>query len=204
MYLTCEPMASGDRKKSPGFGPRIWRTFPCTVFACGSPGTTRGDSWALLLRGKAGWGGRGLEVGWGAGGRGPQMYHLEVLGRPSELCCLSCSCRLSMDGQGSMAPTPRALPYYVAFSQLLGLTVVAMTGAWLGLYRGGIAWESVLQFNVHPLCMVIGLVFLQGDGESPPSPVPTPPPHTSPVIPWSCSPERRFADPSPLRSLAVR
>ncbi|XP_011384897.1 cytochrome b561, partial [Pteropus vampyrus] len=68
-----------------------------------------------------------------------------------------------MESQASMAPTPRALPYYVAFSQLLGLTVVAMTGAWLGLYRGGIAWESALQFNVHPLCMVIGLVFLQGD-----------------------------------------
>uniref|UniRef100_A0A287CYG0 Transmembrane ascorbate-dependent reductase CYB561 n=1 Tax=Ictidomys tridecemlineatus TaxID=43179 RepID=A0A287CYG0_ICTTR len=59
--------------------------------------------------------------------------------------------------------TPGALPYYVAFSQLLGLTVVAMTGAWLGLYRGGIAWEGTLQFNVHPLCMVIGMIFLQGD-----------------------------------------
>uniref|UniRef100_G1U350 Transmembrane ascorbate-dependent reductase CYB561 n=1 Tax=Oryctolagus cuniculus TaxID=9986 RepID=G1U350_RABIT len=67
---------------------------------------------------------------------------------------------LSMDG---VAPAPGALPYYVALSQLLGLTVVAMTGAWLGVYRGGIAWESALQFNVHPLCMVIGLVFLQGD-----------------------------------------
>ncbi|XP_045693484.1 transmembrane ascorbate-dependent reductase CYB561 [Phyllostomus hastatus] len=61
------------------------------------------------------------------------------------------------------SPSTGALPYYVAFSQLLGLTVVAVTGAWLGLYRGGIAWQSALQFNVHPLCMVIGLVFLQGD-----------------------------------------
>uniref|UniRef100_A0A8C8Z7Z2 Transmembrane ascorbate-dependent reductase CYB561 n=1 Tax=Prolemur simus TaxID=1328070 RepID=A0A8C8Z7Z2_PROSS len=68
-----------------------------------------------------------------------------------------------MESGGGAASTPRTLPYYVAFSQLLGLTVVAMTGAWLGLYRGGIAWESALQFNVHPLCMVIGLVFLQGD-----------------------------------------
>ncbi|XP_036755810.2 transmembrane ascorbate-dependent reductase CYB561 isoform X2 [Manis pentadactyla] len=71
----------------------------------------------------------------------------------------------SMESPASAAPNPRpaALPYYVAFSQLLGLTVVAMTGAWLGLYRGGIAWESALQFNVHPLCMIIGLIFLQGD-----------------------------------------
>ncbi|PNJ01393.1 CYB561 isoform 2, partial [Pan troglodytes] len=67
-----------------------------------------------------------------------------------------------MEG-GAAATTPAALPYYVAFSQLLGLTLVAMTGAWLGLYRGGIAWESDLQFNAHPLCMVIGLIFLQGN-----------------------------------------
>ncbi|ELR49348.1 Cytochrome b561 [Bos mutus] len=73
------------------------------------------------------------------------------------------SSRLSMEGPASPARAPGALPYYVAFSQLLGLIVVAMTGAWLGMYRGGIAWESALQFNVHPLCMIIGLVFLQGD-----------------------------------------
>ncbi|XP_038609640.1 cytochrome b561 [Tachyglossus aculeatus] len=66
-------------------------------------------------------------------------------------------------GDGGRAPTPTGLPYYVALSQLLGLASVAATGAWLGLYRGGIAWESALQFNVHPLCMVIGMVFLQGD-----------------------------------------
>lgn len=64
------------------------------------------------------------------------------------------------------SPSPGTLSCCVAFSQLLGLTAVAVTGAWLGLYQGGIAWESSLQFNVHPLCMVIGLVFLQGDGES--------------------------------------
>ncbi|XP_074176286.1 transmembrane ascorbate-dependent reductase CYB561 isoform X4 [Rhinolophus sinicus] len=68
-----------------------------------------------------------------------------------------------MESRASTASSPGALPYYVAFSQLLGLMVVAMTGAWLGLYRGGIAWEEALQFNVHPLCMVIGLIFLQGD-----------------------------------------
>ncbi|XP_010635812.1 cytochrome b561 isoform X1 [Fukomys damarensis] len=73
------------------------------------------------------------------------------------------SSSLSMESRTGLGSAPSTLPYYVAFSQLLGLTVVAMTGAWLGLYRGGIAWESTLQFNVHPLCMVIGLIFLQGD-----------------------------------------
>ncbi|XP_020043936.1 transmembrane ascorbate-dependent reductase CYB561 isoform X1 [Castor canadensis] len=68
-----------------------------------------------------------------------------------------------MESGTSLASTPSVLPYYVFFSQLLGLTVVAMTGAWLGLYRGGTAWEGAQQFNVHPLCMVVGMVFLQGD-----------------------------------------
>ncbi|XP_059764588.1 transmembrane ascorbate-dependent reductase CYB561 [Balaenoptera ricei] len=68
-----------------------------------------------------------------------------------------------MESPARPAPAPATLLYYVAFSQLLGLAVVAMTGTWLGVYRGGIAWESALQFNVHPLCMIIGLVFLQGD-----------------------------------------
>jgi hypothetical protein len=71
-----------------------------------------------------------------------------------------------MESGTSLASTPSVLPYYVFFSQLLGLTVVAMTGAWLGLYRGGTAWEGAQQFNVHPLCMVVGMVFLQGDGKS--------------------------------------
>uniref|UniRef100_A0A8C5KJX7 Transmembrane ascorbate-dependent reductase CYB561 n=1 Tax=Jaculus jaculus TaxID=51337 RepID=A0A8C5KJX7_JACJA len=71
--------------------------------------------------------------------------------------------RSSEQSRAGLTSTPAALPYFVAFSQLLGLTLVAVTGAWLGLYRGGIAWESTLQFNVHPLCMVMGMIFLQGD-----------------------------------------
>ncbi|XP_064256179.1 transmembrane ascorbate-dependent reductase CYB561 [Passer domesticus] len=58
---------------------------------------------------------------------------------------------------------PSGLSAYVAVSQLLGLTLLATTGAWLGRYRGGVAWHSPLQFNAHPLCMVLGMVFLQGD-----------------------------------------
>ncbi|NXV80497.1 CY561 protein, partial [Atlantisia rogersi] len=65
---------------------------------------------------------------------------------------------------GAPPPTsPTGLSAYVAVSQLLGLTLLATTGAWLGRYRGGVAWHSPLQFNVHPLCMVLGMVFLQGD-----------------------------------------
>ncbi|NXK93447.1 CY561 protein, partial [Formicarius rufipectus] len=68
----------------------------------------------------------------------------------------------SMDGAPHPA-SPAGLSAFVAVSQLLGLTLLATTGAWLGRYRGGVAWHSPLQFNAHPLCMVLGMVFLQGD-----------------------------------------
>lgn len=76
----------------------------------------------------------------------------------------SLSPQASMDGAPPPA-SPAGLSAYVVVSQLLGLTLLATTGAWLGRYRGGVAWHSLLQFNVHPLCMVLGMVFLQGDGE---------------------------------------
>ncbi|XP_070837187.1 transmembrane ascorbate-dependent reductase CYB561 [Chaetodon trifascialis] len=54
--------------------------------------------------------------------------------------------------------------WLVGASQALGLASVVLTGVWMGHYRGGFAWDgSTLEFNVHPLCMVLGLVFLQGD-----------------------------------------
>ncbi|KAF3847052.1 hypothetical protein F7725_004130 [Dissostichus mawsoni] len=49
-------------------------------------------------------------------------------------------------------------------AQVLGLASVVLTAVWMGHYRGGFSWDgSSFQFNVHPLCMVLGLVFLQGD-----------------------------------------
>ncbi|NWZ68309.1 CY561 protein, partial [Acrocephalus arundinaceus] len=68
----------------------------------------------------------------------------------------------AMDGAPPPS-SPAGLSAFVAVSQLLGLTLLATTGAWLGRYRGGVAWHSPLQFNAHPLCMVLGMVFLQGD-----------------------------------------
>ncbi|KAM4032713.1 transmembrane ascorbate-dependent reductase CYB561 [Anomaloglossus baeobatrachus] len=55
------------------------------------------------------------------------------------------------------------MPYLVAASQILGVAVLAVTGAWLSQYRGGFSWDGPEQFNVHPLCMVLGMVFLCGD-----------------------------------------
>lgn len=57
--------------------------------------------------------------------------------------------------------------WLVGASQLVGLASVVVTGVWMGHYRGGFAWDgSTREFNLHPLCMVLGLVFLQGDGRS--------------------------------------
>eukprot|EP00066_Takifugu_rubripes_P002401 XP_003964313.1 PREDICTED: cytochrome b561 [Takifugu rubripes] len=54
--------------------------------------------------------------------------------------------------------------WLVGLSQVLGLVSVVLAGVWMGQYKGGFAWDgSAQQFNVHPLCMVLGLVFLQGD-----------------------------------------
>ncbi|XP_063043777.1 transmembrane ascorbate-dependent reductase CYB561 [Engraulis encrasicolus] len=63
----------------------------------------------------------------------------------------------SCQGAGSMK-------WFVGASQLLGVASVVMTGIWMGHYRGGYAWDGTGQeFNVHPLCMVLGMVFLYGD-----------------------------------------
>lgn len=68
-----------------------------------------------------------------------------------------------MEGAQAKARAP-GLGYAVGASQLLGLAVVTVTGVWMGRYRDGLAWESLaLQLNVHPLCMILGMVFLQGD-----------------------------------------
>lgn len=57
-----------------------------------------------------------------------------------------------------------SFPWYVGGTQVLGLACVVITGVWMGSYHGGYAWDgSGQEFNVHPLCMVLGLVFLYGD-----------------------------------------
>ncbi|XP_029015225.1 transmembrane ascorbate-dependent reductase CYB561 isoform X2 [Betta splendens] len=54
--------------------------------------------------------------------------------------------------------------WLVGASQVLGVASVVLTGVWMGHYRGGFSWDgSEQEFNLHPLCMVLGLVFLQGD-----------------------------------------
>ncbi|XP_014768447.1 transmembrane ascorbate-dependent reductase CYB561 [Octopus bimaculoides] len=53
----------------------------------------------------------------------------------------------------------------VVFSQLLGLVLIVLLSFWLGHYRGGFAWETDLnlQFNYHPLFMVIGFILINAE-----------------------------------------
>ncbi|KAM4622479.1 transmembrane ascorbate-dependent reductase CYB561 [Discoglossus pictus] len=81
------------------------------------------------------------------------MTHLY---RPSQRRILEMDDAFSQQNTGWM-------PYLVALSQVLGISTLAVTGAWLSHYRGGFSWDGPLQFNVHPLCMVLGMVFLCGD-----------------------------------------
>ena len=48
--------------------------------------------------------------------------------------------------------------------QILGLTAVVMVGIWIG--KNGFAWNEnpELEFSYHPLFMIIGMVFLYGNG----------------------------------------
>uniref|UniRef100_A0A667WJC8 Transmembrane ascorbate-dependent reductase CYB561 n=1 Tax=Myripristis murdjan TaxID=586833 RepID=A0A667WJC8_9TELE len=56
------------------------------------------------------------------------------------------------------------LAWLVGAAQVVGVACVVLSGVWMGHYRGGFAWDgSAHQFNLHPLCMVLGLVFLYGD-----------------------------------------
>lgn len=56
-------------------------------------------------------------------------------------------------------------PIY-GIAQVSGFIAVVLTGIWMGHYQGGFAWSSDpgLQFNWHPLLMMLGLVYLYGNG----------------------------------------
>ena len=49
---------------------------------------------------------------------------------------------------------------------ILGMLAVALTSTWIVKYLGGFAWDGTAhEFNYHPLCMVISMVFLYSEGK---------------------------------------
>ncbi len=67
---------------------------------------------------------------------------------------------------GEQQSSMRYFTGWVLVSQLFGLCSVILVAVWMGHYRGGFAWQEdpSKEFNYHPLFMVIGMIFLYGDG----------------------------------------
>ncbi len=54
----------------------------------------------------------------------------------------------------------------VGIAEVFGVVAVGVTVIWMAHYRGGFAWDgSAKEFNYHPIFMVLGFVFLYGNGE---------------------------------------
>lgn len=50
-------------------------------------------------------------------------------------------------------------------SLVVGLILVLLTFIWVFHFRGGIGWnDPKIEFNWHPLLMIIGFVFLYAQG----------------------------------------
>ncbi|XP_072179161.1 lysosomal membrane ascorbate-dependent ferrireductase CYB561A3-like [Diadema setosum] len=52
----------------------------------------------------------------------------------------------------------------VIMAEALGLAACILIGLWMGCYLGGFAWDgSSNEFNLHPLLMTTGMIFLYGN-----------------------------------------
>ena len=52
-------------------------------------------------------------------------------------------------------------------TETVGIICLVIVIAWVAHFRGGFAWDgSGKEFNYHPVFMVVGLVFLYGNGEA--------------------------------------
>ncbi|XP_012251765.2 transmembrane ascorbate-dependent reductase CYB561-like isoform X2 [Athalia rosae] len=56
--------------------------------------------------------------------------------------------------------------FFFGITEVVGAFMIILIGVWIGNFRGGLGWTSnpKLEFNWHPLMMVLGLVFLYSNG----------------------------------------
>lgn len=74
--------------------------------------------------------------------------------------------KMYFDGNQASSTDMKYFNWLVLIVQVFGVVSVVITAVWMGHYRGGFAWQEdpAHQFNYHPLFMVIGMIFLYGDG----------------------------------------
>jgi len=55
----------------------------------------------------------------------------------------------------------------LGFTEACGIGLIILVTIWTSYYRNGFSWRSnpKLEFNWHPFLMIIGLVYLYGNGE---------------------------------------
>jgi cytochrome b-561 len=55
----------------------------------------------------------------------------------------------------------------LGFTEACGICLIILVTIWTSYYRDGFSWRSdpKLEFNWHPLLMIIGLVYLYGNGK---------------------------------------
>lgn len=69
------------------------------------------------------------------------------------------------DGLGLPNKAAYGRLYYV--TQGIGVLLVLATAVWLARYIGGFGFSDAKQvFNYHPILMIIGFVFIYGNGRS--------------------------------------
>ena len=69
------------------------------------------------------------------------------------------------DGGISLGNVKNFFAGFIA-SQIFGLLAIIFVSVWISKYLGGVGWSSAtIIFNYHPLFMVLGMIFLYGDGK---------------------------------------
>ena len=54
----------------------------------------------------------------------------------------------------------------IGLAEVLCIAALVLVGIWMGVYRGGVAWDgSTYEFNVHPIMMTLGFIVFNGNGK---------------------------------------
>ncbi|XP_054767473.2 transmembrane ascorbate-dependent reductase CYB561-like [Lytechinus pictus] len=52
----------------------------------------------------------------------------------------------------------------IVIAEVLCVLAVVLVGVWMGVYRGGVAWDGTTsEFNLHPIMMTLGLIVFNGN-----------------------------------------